>query len=73
MLVSNPEVDFPYSLLPRRSSGELYVAGAQDIDQSWMTAVRSNCVARCPKIVPRFVWEAERLTWEVTVGWFTLH
>ena len=49
----------------RRSSGELYVAGTQDIDQSWMTAVRSNCVSRCPKIVPRFVWEAERLTWDV--------
>ena len=41
------------------------IAGKQDIDEGWMREVRSHCVSKCPYIVPRITWEADRFSPEV--------
>ena len=41
------------------------IAGKQDIDEGWMREVRSHCVSKCPYIVPRIMWEADRFSPEV--------
>ena len=48
-------------VLYRNEAGELYIAGEHDIDSQWLADLRVDCPNSCPKIVPRYVWEADEM------------
>ena len=46
-------------------AGKIMITGKQDIDEGWMSEVKSHCVLKCPYLVPRVTWEADRFSSEV--------